>query len=246
MEQSRPVGAGAFYAPGVSADSEARRRLRRAYEEAWAARPTSGDSDEVLRARLSAHGLSEVLDETTAIHQFVFEFWRRKVPPRRLGLEALKVAGRSARDLIAVYRSVVRTLRSAASDEESANRQGDLEEMPEDKEGVLDNYDRPASTSLTFVPADNAAPMLSYYADITDGRGGWHQPCVWFDMHPAQPRASVLLGDTVIGEAAVPVGIWEVMRGLASKDLYADGVLDFRIRNELLETGTLVCYYPAD
>lgn len=63
-------------------------------------------------------------------------------------------------------------------------------------------------------------------------------------MQPDQPRASVLLGSTVIGEAAVPVEIWSAMRDLASQDLYADGSLDFRIRNDLLETGTLVCYYP--
>ena len=56
----------------------------------------------------------------------------------------------------------------------------------------------------------------------------------------------MLLGSTVIGEAAVPVEIWRAMRDLASEDLYADGFLDFRIRNDLLETGTLVCYYPAD
>jgi hypothetical protein len=77
-------------------------------------------------------------------------------------------------------------------------------------------------------------------------RGGWHQPCVWFDMQPDLPRASVLLGSTVIGEAAVPVQIWRAMRDLASRDLYADGFLDFRLPNDLLEIGTLVCYYPAD
>jgi hypothetical protein len=62
-------------------------------------------------------------------------------------------------------------------------------------------------------------------------------------MQADQSRASVLLGSTVIGEAAVPVEIWRTMRGLASEDLYA-GFLDFRIRNDLLETGTLVLYYP--
>jgi hypothetical protein len=86
---------------------------------------------------------------------------------------------------------------------------------------------------------------LSYYADLTDRRGTWHQACVWFDMHPDQPRADVLLGSTAIGEAAVPVEIWRMMRNLANEDLYADGFLDFRIRNDLLETSTLVCSYPA-
>ena len=131
-------------------------------------------------------------------------------------------------------------------DEQAMDQQADLEEMPEDKEGVLDNYDHPASVSLAFEPAEGAAALLSHYADLTDRPGGWHQPCVWFAMQPDSPRASVLLGSTVIGEAAVPVPIWRAMRDLASEDLYADGFLDFRLPNDLLETGTLVCYYPAD
>jgi hypothetical protein len=231
----------------MSADSEASRRLRRAYEEAWAARAESGDSDEVLQARLRAHQLSEVLDETTPIHDFIFDLWRRDVPPERVGREVWKATGRVALHLITTGRSLLQTFRPAGSDEEEAmDQQADLEEMPEDKEGVLDNYDHPASASLTFEPAEGAASLLSRYDDLTNRRGAWHRPSVWFDMLADQPRASVLLGSTVIGEAAVPVEIWRTMRELASEGLYADGFLDVRLRNDLLETETLVCYYPAD
>lgn len=88
--------------------------------------------------------------------------------------------------------------------------------------------------------------MLAGYADLT-GRGStWYQPSVWFDMHPDQARASVLLGSAIIGDAAVPIEIWRAMRDLAGEGLYADGFLDFRIRDDSLETGTLVCHYPAD
>ena len=233
----------------MSADSEASRRLRQAYEEAWAARPESGNSDDLLRARLRAHQLSDVLDETTPIHGFIFDLWRRDVPPERVGREVWKMTGRVTLQLIATGRSLLQMFRPAGSDDEEAmDQQADLEEMPEDKEGVLDNFDRPASASLTFEPADSAMAVLSHYAGLTDrpGTWQWHQPSVWFDMQPDQPRASVVLGSTVIGQAAVPVEIWRAMRNLASEDLYADGVLDFRIQNDQLETGTLVCYYPAD
>lgn len=231
----------------MSADSEARRRLRQAYEEAWAARPESGDSDEVLRARLHAHQLSEVLDETTPIHGFIFDLWRRDVPPQRVSREVWKATGRVALHLLTTVRSLLQMFRPAGSDEEEAmDQQADLEEMPEDKEGVLDNYDHPVSVWLTFEPADGAEPLLSHYAELTGRRNTWHRPSVWFDMQPDQPRASVFLGSTLIGEAAVPVEIWTAMRDLASEDLYADGFLDFRIRNDLLETGTLVCHYPAE
>ena len=231
----------------MSVDSEASRRLRQAYEEAWAARSDSGDGDEVLRARLRAHQLSEVLDETTPIHGFIFDLWRRDVPPKRVSREVWNATGRVALQLITTSRSLLQTFRPAGSDEEQAmDEQADLEEMPEDKAGVLDNYDHPASASLTFEPSRGAEPSLAHYAELTDRRDAWHQPSVWFDMQPDQPRASVLLGSTVIGEAAVPVEIWSAMRDLASQDLYADGSLDFRIRNDLLETGTLVCYYPTD
>lgn len=237
----------AFYAPGMSADSEASRRLRQAYEEAWAARTDSGGSEEVLRARLSAHQLSEVLDETTPIHGFIFDLWRRDVPPQRVSREVWKATGQVALHLLTTGRTLLRTFRPAGSDEaEAMDEQTDLEEMPEDKEGVLDNCEHPVSASLTFEPAEGAEPLLSQYAELTGRRNAWHQSSVWFDMQPDQPRASVLLGSTVIGQAAVPVEIWRAMRDLASEDLYADGFLDFRIRNDLLETGTLVCYYPAD
>lgn len=102
---SRARRTGAFYAPGMSADSEASRRLRRAYEEAWAARSNSGNSDEVLRARLRAHQLFEVLDETTPIHGFIFDLWRRDVPPERVGREVWKATGRVALQLISTGRS---------------------------------------------------------------------------------------------------------------------------------------------
>ena len=231
----------------MSADSEASRRLRQAYEEAWSARPDSGDGDEVLRARLRAHQLSEVLDETTPIHGFIFDLWRRDVPPQRVSREVWKATGQVALHLLTTGRALLRTFRSAGSDEaEAMDEQTDLEEMPEDKEGVLDNYEHPVSASLTFEPAEGAEPLLSQYAELTGRRNAWHQSSVWFDMQPDQPRASVLLGSTVIGQAAVPVEIWRAMRDLASEDLYADGFLDFRIRNDLLESGTLVCYYPAD
>ena len=231
----------------MSAGSEARRRLRQAYEEAWAARSDSGANDEVLRARLRAHQLSEVLDETTPLHGFIFDLWRRDVPPERVSRYVWKATGRVALQLIGTGRSLLRTFRPAGSDEERAmDQQADLEEMPEDKEGVLDNYDHPASASLTFEPAEGAEPLLARYADLNGRRSTWHQPAVWFDMQPDQPRASVFLGSTLIGEAAVPVEIWTAMRDLASEDLYADGFLDFRIRNDLLETGTLVCHYPAE
>lgn len=246
MEEIAPKRTGAFYARGMSADSEARRRLRQAYEEAWAARPDSGDSDDVLRTRLRAHELSEVLDETTPINRFIFDLWRRDVPPHRLGCEVWKATGRTALHLITSVRSLLRTFRSAGSDEGAAGQQADLEEMPEDHEGVLDNYDRPASASLTFEVADGAASLLSRYADLTNARGKWHQPSVWFDMLPDQPRAYVLFGSTVIGEAAVPVEIWRALRDLADEDSYADGFLDFRLKNDVMETGTLVCYYPTD
>ncbi len=124
-------------------------------------------------------------------------------------------------------------------------KEADLEEMPEDKEGVLDNYDRPASASLTFEPVESAASLLRHYAGFTKGRGGWLHPSVWFDMFPDQPRAHVVLGSTVIGEARVPVEIWGAMRDLASENLYADGFLDLRLKDDAIETGTLVCYYPA-
>lgn len=231
----------------MSADSEASRRLRQAYEEAWAARSDSGDSDEVLRARLRAHQLSEVLDETTPIHGFIFDLWRRDVPPQRVSREVWKTTGHVALHLLTTGRTLLQMFRPAGSDEEEAmDQQADLEEMPEDKEGVLDNYDHPTPALLTFEPAEGAATLLAHYADLTGRRSPWHQPSVWFHMQPDQPRASVLLGSTVIGQAAVPVEIWRAMRDLASEDLYADGYLDFRIRNDLLETGTLVCYYPAD
>ena len=201
----------------------------------------------MLQARLRAHQLSEVLDETTPIHGFIFDRWRRNVPPERVGREEWKATGRAALHLLTTGRTLLQMFRPPGNDEEEAmDQQADLEEMPEDKEGVLDNYDHPASASLTFEPAEGAAPLLAHYADLTDRRSTWHQPAVWFDMHPDQARASVLLGSTVIGEAAVPVEICRAMRDLASEDLYADGFLDFRIRNDLLETGTLVCYYPAD
>lgn len=229
----------------MSADSEARRRLRQAYEEAWAARSDSGDSDAVLRGRLRAHQLSEVLDETTPVHRFIFDLWRRDVPPHRLGLETWKATGRAALHLVTIGRSLQLTFRRA-EELEALDQQADLEEMPEDKEGVLDNYDRPASASLTFEPAEGAASLLSSYADLGNQRGKWQQPSVWFDMLPDQTRAHVLLGNSVIGEAAVPVEVWRTMRDLASEDVYADGFLDLRLRNDLLETGTLVCYYPAD
>lgn len=34
--------------------------------------------------------------------------------------------------------------------------------------------------------------------------------------------------------------------GLASENLYADGFLDLRLKDDVIGTGTLVCYYPAD
>ncbi len=169
------------------------------------------------------------------------------MPPERVSREVWKATGRIALHLIRTGRSLLRTFRPEGSDvEEAMDQQADLEEMPEEKEGVLDNYDHPVSASLTFEPSQAAAPLLSHYADLTGRRSTWHQPCVWFDMHPDDARASVLLGSTVIGEAAVSVEIWRTMRDLASEDLYADGFLDFRIRNDLLETGALVCFYPAD
>lgn len=235
----RPLG---IYPLGMSADRKTG-RLRQAYEEAWAARLDSGTSDEVLRTRLRAHGLSEVLDETSAIHSFVFDLWRRDVPPHRIGREAWKATGHVARHLITTGRSLLETFRPAGEMESMA--QADLHEMPEGKEGVLDNYDRPASATLTFEPAERAASLLSHYASLNSGRLAWERPPVWFDMLPEQPRARVLLGDMVIGEASVPIQIWRTMRDLAEEDLYADGFLDFRLREDQLETGALVCYYPA-
>lgn len=147
----------------MSVDSEASRRLRQAYEEAWAARPDSGDGDEVLRARLRAHQLSDVLDETTPIHGFIFDLWRRDVPPKRVSREVWNATGRVAVQLITTSRSLLQTFHPAGSDEEQAmDEQADLEEMPEHKEGVLDNYDHPASASLTFEPAKSAEALLAH------------------------------------------------------------------------------------
>jgi hypothetical protein len=232
----------------VSTDRESGWRLRQAYGEAWADRRRSGDGDEVLRARLRAHQLDEVLDETTPIHRHVFDLWGRGVPPDRLDREAWKLAGRAALQLITTGRSLLQTFRPAGSEEEQAMaHEADLlEEMPEDKEGVLDNYNHPASASLSFELAESAAPLLRRYARLTRGRDGWHSPSVWFDMLPDQPRAYVLLGSTVIGEAQVPVEIWRPMRDVAGESLYADGFLEFRTRNDDIETGTLICYYATD
>ena len=93
----------------------------------------SGDGDEVLQVRLRAHQLSEVLDETTPIHGFIFDLWRRDVPPERVGREVWKATGRVALHLTAAGRSLLQTFRPAGRDEEEAmDQQADLEEMPED------------------------------------------------------------------------------------------------------------------
>jgi hypothetical protein len=208
----------------------------------------TGSADSEASRRLRAHQLSEVLDETTPIHGFIFDLWRRDVPPHRVGREAWKATGHAVLHLVTTGRQLLQVFRPAGfEDEEAMAQQADLEEMPEGKEGVLDNVDHPASMSLTFELAEGAASLLSRYAQLTDGRGTWHRPSVWLDMLPDRPRAHVLLDGTVIGEARVAVEIWRSLRDLASEEsLYADGFLDLRLRNGLLETGMLVCYYPVD
>lgn len=229
----------------MRAEKDPRRRLRRAYREAWTDRATAGNGDEVLRARLRAHQLDEVLDETTPLHRVVFDFWRRDVPPHRIGLEALRLLGRSAVRTAAAHRYLWRTIFHEESGEERVRaEQADLmDEMPEDRAGVLDNVDRPGSASLDLEPAESAGPVLRRYAELDRGLGGRHQVSVWFEMLPDRPRASVLLGSVVIGEAAVPAEIWRAMRSAAGVGLYADGFLDFRVRNDAVQTGELLCYY---
>jgi hypothetical protein len=234
----------AFDAPDMSADSAASRRLRRAYEK-------PGRHDPNRATVVTCCGLD--CAPTSCLKS-----WTRRLPSTasssisgdatcrpNVGRAVWKTTGRVALQLITTGRSLHQMFRPAESDEEEAiNKQAELEEMPEDKEGVLDNHDGPASASLTFEPAAGATTLLPHSAELTDRRGAWHRPAVWFDMQPDQSRASVLLGTTVIGQAAVPVDIWTAMLTLASENLYADGIFDFRIHNDQLEIGTLVCTTP--
>jgi hypothetical protein len=128
----------------VNADRETRRRLRQAYEEAWAGRINSGNGDDVLVARLRAHELDEVLDETASIHHYVFDVWRRDVPPSHFSREARKLAGRAALQMLDTGRSLWQAFRPM-SDEELAEEHEvhRVEEMPECKRGVMDLYREP-------------------------------------------------------------------------------------------------------
>ena len=231
----------------MNADREVRRRLRQAYEEAWAARTTSGKNDDVLVAWLRAHELGEVLDETAPIHHYVFDLWHRDVPPSQFSREAMRLAGRAALQMLDTGRSIWRAFQPM-SDEAPAEEQElqRMEDMPDGKRGVRDLYRKPASALLTLELGDGPAPELRRYAELATGVGGWSRPRVWFDMFPSQPRAYVLVGSTVVGEAHVPRKIWQRMTNLADGNVYADGSLEFRVRHNAIETGTLLCCYVAD
>ena len=210
----------------MNADRQARRRLRQAYEEAWAARINSGTGEDVLVARLRAHQLDEVLDETAPIHHFVFDLWRREVPPSHFSREAMKLAGRAALQMLDTGRSIWQAFRPM-SDEELAEEQElhRMEEMPEGKTGVMDLYREPASALLTLELEEGAAPVLRRYAELARGVGGWSRARVWLDMFPGRPRAHVVLGSTVVGEAQVPREIWQRLNDVADDNVYADGSL---------------------
>lgn len=232
----------------MATDQERRRQLRMAYAEAWAHRVATDDlSEEVLAERLREHHLHEVLDETAAIHQYVFDLWRRGVPPHRWNREGLKLTGRVAVQLVETGRSIFQMFRpisqAALADEHDAYL---FEEMPTGKHGVTDYLREPASAMLTFERTEWGDTALR---ECARGRGdllGWRRPGVWFDMHPDQPRAHVAIGRTVVGETQVPVEIWRKMREAAEGELYADGFLEVRLRNGKVETGTLLCCYAAE
>lgn len=224
------------------------RRLRRAYAEAWAERTESNAADELLIARLRAHELDEVLDETAPIHHHILDLWRRGVPPEGLTRETWRVAGRTALHLLDTGRSVWRAFGSTSEEEEAAREQEvlRLEALPDGKRWVTDRYAEPASALLTFEPGDGAAPPLQRFAEVDAGVLGWHRPLVWLDMLPDEKRARVALGGSVVGGARVPEEIWRRMIRLADEGWYAGGSLEFRIRDEAIEYGTLLVRYAAD
>jgi hypothetical protein len=64
-------------------------------------------------------------------------------------------------------------------------------------------------------------------------------------MFPSRPRAYVVLGTTVVGQAHVPREIWQRMNKV-DDNVHADGSLEFRVKHNAIETGTLLCSYVAD
>ena len=134
------------------------------------------------------------------------------------------------------------------SDEELAEEQElhRMEEMPEAKTGVMDLYREPASALLTLELEEGAAPVLRRYAELARGVGGWSRARVWLDMFPGRPRAHVCLGSKVVGEVQVPREIWQRLNDVADDNVYADGSLEFRVKHNAIETGTLLCSYVAD
>jgi hypothetical protein len=234
---------------GRGPDREVRRRLRRAYAEAWAIRVSTEDrGEDVLTERLRAHHLTEVLDELSAIHQHVFHLWRRGVPPQRLDREGWNLAGRAALQLIESGRLIYRQFQKTS--EEPLAEEDDnylLEELPEGTRAVTDHLREPASAMLTFEPSGSGEATLREWCRRGSGDlRGWHRPAVWFDMDPDDALAHVAIGRKVIGEARVPVLIWRRMQEAARDGLYAAGFLEVRLRRGEIETGTLLCMYVDD
>jgi hypothetical protein len=116
-------------------------------------------------------------------------------------------------DLVAQIKDGTFVPQPLDEDEQAMDQQADLEEMPEDKEGVLDNYDYPASASLTFEPAEGATTLLSHYADLTDRRGG---VCVRFVVW-ARGRRRVRIGAGSAGPARGRVRRWSSASRLVSR-----------------------------
>jgi hypothetical protein len=190
--------------------------------------------------------LTDVLDETSAMHRFIFDLWRRGVPPRRVSREVWKEAGRAGRQLIATWRSVVETFGPPPSEEEwaMAEQAELLTAMPADHDGVLEKYDRPTLTPVSFEPFDAAADLLRRYCELSPGRGT-HRVYVWFQTLSDQHRAHVMLGTEVLGVVEMALNIWDELRRIEASNLYADGFLSVQIRNGTVETGELMCCHPS-
>lgn len=86
---------------------------RRAYREAWHARQqTGGESHELLLDRLRANGADPVWSEPGGeLHEWLMDCWDRRVPPRRMGVEAAKMMAGLIPRLVKPLREVLRYLR---------------------------------------------------------------------------------------------------------------------------------------
>lgn len=209
--------------------------VRRTYKLAWGDRPTLGTGTEVLAARLREHGLGDLADDESGSGRFVFDLWRRDVPPNRLTLELLRSAGNA---LVAIADAGLAVTRAFSGDE------GFDFDIPAGKLEVSNEIKNPEEAVLEFERFEAGEATLVQALRGRANLRGWRTSSVWIEMEPTRHRARVMMGDSEIGRADVPAVLWDRMKAAEDERLYADGHLAVRrAHGGSVETGTLSCYF---